>query len=248
MKLIVSSSVSLALVFVATPGMAQAQGWTGPYVGVYGEAAQSKTDYEDMGCWYVCTKPTTQGVKAAGGGTLGYDAQIDENFVVGIAGDLGSGFRQRTVIGGPDAPANASVTLDSKVSLQYAIRARAGLIVGDTMVYGTAGAAFAKARMAAESRDFALMQAFAEVTANYTATWTGTTSGMVLGAGIEHRMDKLSLRLEAVRAQYGRHTACNVNVAGPDAGQCWDNVGYIPSQVAHDLSVTSVRVGLNYRF
>ncbi|NOU02912.1 MAG: hypothetical protein HOO94_04605 [Novosphingobium sp.] len=239
--------VVMAALSGALPGLAQGKDWTGPYAGIYGEANQSKAEFEDIGCWYACTTASTQGVKAAAGVTIGYDAQVDENFVIGVAGDIGSGFRQRTVIGGIDSPSDVAVTIESKVAFQASVRARAGLTTGNTMIYASVGSAFAKGRRAAEVRDFVANGESLASTPNYSATWNGTASGLILGGGIEHRFKNLSMRIEAVHVQFSRSTACSADGSGPNAGKCWDTVNYVPALVIGSLSTTSVRLGLNFR-
>lgn len=237
----------LIVATVAAPNKANADEWSGPYVGVFGEATHSQTDFEDMGCWYVCTKPTTQGVTATGGGTVGVDFQVADSFAFGVAGDISGGIDRQTIIGDRNAPAHATVVLKSKTSLQASIRARAGLVTGDTMVYATGGVSIAKARFVAEAHNFVVMAAYPDNNPSYSATWEGTTSGMVFGGGIEHRINNFSARFEIIHSKFGRKTACNANSDGPDAGQCWERVDYIPSVVATDLSTTSIRLGMNWR-
>ena len=80
---------------------------------------------------------------------------------------------------------------------------------------------------------------------NYGASWKGILTGYTYGAGAEHQFGDFSIKAEFLRATYARHTACYQDSDGPNAGQCWSNgedyLGLSPS-------MTSLRIGLNYRF
>lgn len=231
----------------ASPAVAQDADWSGPHAGVYVEAAYDESGFEDFSCWAACTKPTLQGTSIKGGVTLGYDFQIDDTLIIGIAGDLGTGSRRSIVEGAAiGVSATPVYTLESDIDLEASLRARAGLVVGNTLVYVTGGAGFAKARFGTVARNVVVWHP--QQTPNFEANWNGTASGPVFGGGIEHRFGAASARIEVLHRRYAPESACFANSEGPAAGVCWPTFYSIPAQLNTDLQSTSLRLGLSFRF
>lgn len=237
----------LASSCAAVPAMADSANWTGPYVGTYIDVSYDELGVEDFGCWTACTKPTVQGTAIKAGANVGYDLQIGETLVVGLAADLGSGSQRDFVQGAAIAiPGNGTFTFESDLDFEASLRARVGLLQGDTMAYLTGGVAFAKGRFTAGARDVPTY--WVNHSTNYDADWTGTATGQVFGGGIEHRFGSVSARFEVLHRRYAPVSACFANIDAPNPGQCWQDNFAIPPQVNYTFSVTSLRVGVNYRF
>lgn len=128
--------------------------------------------------------------KTATGGTvgvtLGYDASVFENFVVGaeIAGTYSTG-RNRQVATFASAPGNP-VTMTYKSTFTFEATVRAGVKVGDsTLLYARGGFATRKLDVTISTAGTA------------PTTTGGDSSGWLIGAGIEQAFGpKLSGRLE----------------------------------------------------
>lgn len=237
----------LASSFLAAPAMAQSADWTGPYVGTYVDVSYDELGVEDFGCWTACTKPTVQGTAMKAGATIGYDLQIGDTLVVGLAADLGTGSRRRLVEGaaiGTVGP--GTLAFESDLDREATLRGRAGLVQGDTLIYLTGGVALAKARFTAGAYNvpsYMLGQTFSA-----EAAWSGTTSGPTFGGGIEHRFGPISARFEMLHKRYSPVSSCFTNLDDLNSGPCWDFNSAIPPQVNYTYSATSLRVGVNYRF
>lgn len=236
-----------ALAASASPAFAQDADWSGPYVGAYVEAAYDEAGFEDFSCWAACTKPTLQGTAAKAGATLGFNLEIDETLVFGLAGDFGSGAKRSLVPGAAiGISAVPTYNLESDVEYEASLRARAGLVVGNTLVYVTGGAGFAKSRYSVVARNITVYNP--QQTPNFEANWEGTVSGPVFGGGIEHRFGATSARIEVLHRRYGPESTCYANSEGPATGQCWPTFYAIPAQVSIDQQSTALRFGLSYRF
>lgn len=237
----------LANGLLAVPAMAENADWTGFYVGTYVDASYDELGVEDFGCWTACTKPSVQGNSIKAGATLGYDFQIGDTLVVGLAADLGTGSRQDLVEGaGIGTIGTATFAFESDLGREAALRARAGLVHGDTLIYLTGGVAFAKAKFIAAGRN--VPSYWLPTPLNYEARWNGTASGPAFGGGIEHRFGPISARFEVLHKRYAPVSACFTNLDDPIPGPCWRGNSSIPPQVNYTYSATSLRLGVNYRF
>lgn len=237
----------LASSVLAVPAMAESKDWTGPYVGTYVDVSYDELGVEDFGCWTACTKPTVQGTAMKAGATIGYDLQIGETLVVGLAADLGSRSRRHLVQGAAIGTiSTATFTFESDLDREATVRARAGLVQGDTLIYLTGGIAFAKGRFTAGGRNAPTY--WLTHSPNYDASWIGTTTGPTFGGGIEHRFGPISARFEVLHKRYAPTSACFANIDTPNPGQCWQVVYSVPPQVNYTYSTTSLRLGVNYRF
>lgn len=237
----------LASSCVAFPALADSANWSGPYVGTYVDVSYDELGVEDFGCWSACTKPTVQGTAIKAGVNVGYDLQIGETLVVGLVADIGSGSRRDLVEGaaiGSMGP--GTFTFVSDLEFESSLRARVGLVQGDTLAYLTGGVAFAKGNFTVEGRDIPTY--WANHSANFDADWSGSVTGQVFGGGIEHRFGPVSARFEVLHKRYAPVSTCFANTDAPDPGICWQDNYSVPPQVNYTFSATSMRVGINYRF
>ena len=108
----------------------------------------------------------------------GYDVQLG-SFVVGVVGDYGRTNISDSVAAFSTTP--AFYTMTRRLRDNASIRARAGVALGDTLVYGTGGALWGKVR-----------NSFA--TSNGVNSFTNTGNddgwGYRAGGGIEHRVSR----------------------------------------------------------
>ncbi|MDB5525037.1 MAG: porin family protein [Rhizobium sp.] len=98
-------------------------GWDGPYLGVMGGAEWLKSRY-DFGA--------TSASRTQGGGLIGkfagYNMQFDNNFVLGIEGDVSYNWNKKTVQG-----------YEAGTDWSGSVRARAGYAFDNALIYGAAG-------------------------------------------------------------------------------------------------------------
>jgi outer membrane immunogenic protein len=223
--------------------------WTGCYVGINGGAAaggSSFTSAVDPGTHLVdpadLATVNSFGTGSAndlgfiGGGQVGCNLQ-NGALVVGIEGDWDY-FGSKATFNNPNGTLTtgdtASITQSLKTSSLATIRPRIGIVSDRTLIYVTGGAAFAKV---------SYMQDYADTLNNAIGTATGSTTliGWTVGAGWEWAWtDHVSVKTEYLFAKFPTTNAL---------GGILDNAG--GGNVLHgssDLTIQTVRLGLNYRF
>jgi len=196
----------LAASFVASVGMAQAAdlpvsgspivspvavafSWTGLYAGVHGgySWADSSNSYDNLP--YSAAPPLE--IKPSGtygGGQIGMNYQLPQNFVIGIEADASFDDIKNTV----DDPFSAGETVTTKIDYSGTVRARLGYAFDRVLVYGTGGLAWAHAKT-----DVSILGDSDD------ATLTGWTAG----GGIEYAFaDHWSVKAEYLHLDYGNHT------------------------------------------
>ena len=238
-KYLLSAAVSAAAV-IASP--AAAQTFNGPYVGATVGINAGTVETQDYWCDAACDAPTLKGIDAAIGVTAGFNHQVD-NFVVGLEGDLGTGFSdsEETTYG----YTGYSEVYDWSAKLKWlsTVRARAGLAMDRTMVFGTAGLAIAKGRFSQRTTNSSYD--------DWGASTKETLTGYVLGGGIERQVNsRLSVKAEFLHYDLGKSDrACYADLEGTDAGECWDDGDAgIDDYVVWNPTVNQVRLGVNVRF
>ncbi|MEQ1716454.1 MAG: outer membrane beta-barrel protein [Hyphomicrobium sp.] len=151
--------------------------WTGAYAGFHGGANWADVDFSSIG--------SASNTAFTGGGHAGFNMGFG-NFIAGFEGDVnydGSSFGYTTAGG-----ARGNLDVDWNASL----RGRIGLPVGPALLYATAGFAWTEKSLAETSLSGA------------TSSTSHTFAGVVYGIGAEtYVMPNLSLRLEALRYDYG---------------------------------------------
>ncbi|CAN5215713.1 outer membrane beta-barrel protein [soil metagenome] len=250
--------------------------WTGPYVGVFGGAVIDNDQDDEtlrfdrnldgnfgdpvttaaaanafgpgfcggfatgnaqpLGCYKDKTGDQA-GIRA------GYDYQIG-SFVVGIVGDVQAIDHEDSVTGFSTTP--ASYVFTRSVESMAAVRARLGYAFGPALVYGTAGAAYAKV----DNRFF---------TTNGMNTFTETAdddkaNGYQAGGGLEFALaPHLSLTAEylytsldagdyVVRVGQGTAAATNPFVLAPNT------TGTDIIRSNSRIGMHAVNIGMSYRF
>jgi len=174
-----------------------------------------------------CNNSSREGgtvVSRGRGAVAGVDIGIDwqnRNFVYGIAADwTWAAMKGKAVVGN-----SGSASYKAKIDWLASFRGRMGLAVENTMVYVTAGVAFAGVKHS--------------YLCCFDGTDTGsskkTAVGWVAGVGVEHRWSRnWSVKGEYLHYDFGNYTAtANVN----DTSSAFD----------HSHTVDVFRIGLTYR-
>lgn len=213
-----------------------APSWTGPYIGVVGGYGWG--DVDSSSDILSDTVPPTalltvdNSVDVEGfllGGQLGYDFDMGNGFVLGIAGDMSwsdiSG-DDCVQIGGCTGAADDSYA-DTEVNWLATIRGRAGFTTGSLLIYGTGGLAIADAETSITNVDGL---------GDPTRSDSNTHFGWVIGAGAEFMVtENMSLGAEYLHVDLGNE---EYDFQGPAED--------IRSDA--DLTVDIVRASLNFRF
>lgn len=175
------------------------------------------------------------------GGQIGYNVQTSGNLVLGVEGDF-------TLLNADDSSQSGPVATTLFPSLSYdygngidaeymvALRARAGVAFGQTLVYATGGWAWTRAEFAASI----------ESNGGYdkAVVVKDTLDGFTVGGGVEHRFsDALSARLDYSYADQGS-TAFSTEY---QPGSTFVDPPYGENFV-QDLDLHLFRVGLNFHF
>ncbi len=182
--------------------------WSGLYVGVHGGAAWSDAETDRFG--------SLDSTSGQFGGHLGYNIALG-GFVVGVEGDANTsstGFDYTTAGG-----ANGAFETDWSGS----VRVRGGVTLGPALLYATVGYAWSEATLTERAAD------------GSKGSGSGSFDGVVYGIGAEaYVMPNLSLRLEALRYDYGSQ---EISVGGA-----------ANSLIEFDPSDTVVRAGVTFHF
>jgi outer membrane immunogenic protein len=123
---------------------------------------------------------------------LGYDYQTEGGLVVGLVGEYGNARGRDAVSAFSTTP--ASYTLTRRLHDTYAIRARVGYAMGDTLAYATGGPVWGKVK-----NSFAT----SNTVNRFTTTGNDTANGYRLGAGVERKFGPaFSIGLQYLYSRY----------------------------------------------
>ena len=210
--------------------------WTGAYIGVVGGYgwgnSDSSSDILSDALPPVVLLTVDNSIDVEGfllGGQLGYDFDLGNGFVLGVAGDMSwsdmSG-EDCVEIGGCTGAAGDSYA-DSDVNWLATIRGRAGFTTGSLLIYGTGGLAIAEAETSITNVDGL---------GDPTRSDSNTHFGWVIGAGAEFKVtENMSLGAEYLHVDLGNE---DYEFQGPGED--------IASEA--DLTIDIVRASLNLRF
>ncbi len=164
--------------------------WTGFYVGVNGGGGfAGKDDFGlHSGDTFLGKFGKIESSGFFGGGQVGYNYQVDPNWVIGLEAD----FQGADI---HDSVTNGGAHGSSKINWFGTVRPRVGYAYDNTLFYGTGGLAYghvdSKASLDGVSFDD-----------------DKTRAGWVLGAGVEHAFtDHLTAKLEYQYVNLGSFTA-----------------------------------------
>jgi outer membrane immunogenic protein len=153
-----------------------------------------------------------------GGGQIGYNYQFAPNWVLG--GEIDFSWADIHDSGSFSA---AAATANGKIDFLGTARTRIGYVIQRTMLYATGGFAWASTK----SSEFA--------GAAPIRSFDRSHNGWTIGAGIEQALDSnWSVKVEYLYADLGRNRDIFVGAAAPELNQ--------------DLKVSTVKLGVNYRF
>ncbi|MBB3609282.1 outer membrane protein [Rhizobium sp. BK602] len=180
---------------VSTPPQAPIESpvftWTGFYVGVNGGGAfGGKDDFGlHSGDVFLGKFGKLEGSGFFGGGQIGYNYQVDQNWVIGLETDFQGGNIR-------DSLSNDGAHATSKVNWFGTLRPRVGYAYDNTLFYGTGGLAYGHIDYKASLEG---VGSFDE---------SKTKAGWVLGAGVEHAFtDHLTAKLEYQYVDFGKFNA-----------------------------------------
>ena len=183
MKHILSSVAALALATGAA-GVAHAEPFNGPYVGVQGGWSQHDLGTPSTPHGDILIDDSRDAV--VGGAFAGYDYKIGSNVVIGAEAGIQAG-TDDSIVRDTDL---ARFTIDPKYS--FDLTARAGYLVNDkTLVYARGGYTNARVRTSIEDADGLLRT-------------SSNRDGWLVGGGVERAItDNISARAEYRYADLG---------------------------------------------
>jgi outer membrane immunogenic protein len=206
------------------PYVETAWNWTGFYGGLnVGYGSGSSDVWVSPNDNNVHGDATNDPTGAVLGGTIGYNHQYSQNWLIGAEADFSwmdlQGEQGKRILdghywsGGWDG--------------LFTLRARVGYTVDTTLIYGTAG--------------FAALHTNEVIAGNATdeaAAGTDWRPGWVVGAGVEHMFtDRISGKIEYLHAGFGERSG-STGYPGNTGTQYY----------RLDASLDLVRVGVNYKF
>ncbi|HEX8048011.1 outer membrane protein [Rhizobium sp.] len=190
-----SSAAYTADLSVSTPPAAPIEQpvftWTGFYVGLNGGGAFGGDDKFGLhsGDTFLGKFGKIEGSGFFGGGQIGYNYQIDPNWVIGLEAD----FQGADI---HDSLTNDGAHAASKINWFGTLRPRLGYAYDNTLFYGTGGLAYGHIDYKASLDG---VGSFSE---------DKTKAGWVLGAGVEHAFtDNVTAKLEYQYVNLGSFTA-----------------------------------------
>lgn len=192
--------------------------WTGFYVGINGGGGWGRSRFD-----FDSFRITTGNYNTSGGlvgGTIGYNWQVG-TWVLGLEGDL-----DWTNINGSGLAPTPTFTARTSNSWLATARGRLGYAANNWLLYGTGGAAWGNVK--------------AEYSVNPAAPLfpgqTSTRSGWAAGGGIEYGVT----RNVSVKAEYLYIDLGTASCTRPNCSSL--------TNVSVPFSVSTARLGLNYRF
>ena len=237
---------STIVVLAMITGTANAGEWDGAYIGLQGNYSWSDGDSfysseTDIGPAPDYDFTFAEGLAdlngslddkssgAMGGLRIGYDANFDENIVVGVVADMSFG----NVTGKNDddfgnfRDGSTEDYVETESSQSGTLRGRLGWATQSTLIYATGG--WAWGQFDVTSRDYT-----GPANTDYTEiSDKANLSGLVLGAGVELQLaDNYSISAEYLHSDYKQITLF--------ADELWESKS--------DISTDTVMISLNYRF
>jgi outer membrane immunogenic protein len=245
--LLVTAAASAADLPMKAPMLAPAAvySWTGFYVGGNVGGGGATVAYGDP-CFYCSAGNVTNGF-FTGGVQAGYNYQFG-NGLVGIEADVNWNNINNSFQMGADDSNFMNVRL--KADWSGTIRARGGLVMNNTLLYVTGGAAWANVRQ--NGTEFCNASFNCEgaplgtVATGITANSSHTLWGAVIGAGVEYAVSpNWTVGGEFLHTMYQHSTA---NILNPDGTDACGNNFRTNCTISAQLTTDVVRLRLNYKF
>lgn len=248
--------------------------WTGPFVGIFGGGSfgdnpgNSTGDKVLLCVSYGCSPRTSDfgrfggpGATSsssssdssfAGGAQLGYNFQLNQNFLIGGVVDLtwlsrsGSRYAESGIVSIGAGTEQAFYHDRFKQDWLGTARLKAGFVADNLLIYATGGLAFGNLKSSAASETYWYTAGPTEtLVASGYGSASSTAIGWTVGAGLEYRMAP-NWSLFAEYLYYSLDDSYNVMVT-PTPGQSGATGSY-SYRVNVDGSGHLVKVGLNYLF
>jgi outer membrane immunogenic protein len=182
-----------------------ATSWSGWYVGLHAGAAWHQAHTASVYTGTPLDAATGHGTGFIGGGQIGYNWQRG-NFVVGVEAD-GSWLSAKARV--TNETPSGTYGLEGKIRWLSTVRARFGLVVGDTMAYATGGVAFGGVRNS-------LLFGICSTPECLAQSQSKTRIGWTVGGGVEHMWNRnWSIALEGLFVDLGRSRVGGIPV-GPN--------------------------------
>jgi outer membrane immunogenic protein len=238
-----------------------AHDWSGFYVGAHGGYGFGEHDGQPI---YDAGLGPVQGVFAAGkidadgylaGVTLGAQHQTG-SVVLGVEIDGSWGdFGGKETFDALGASKGYHWTIETELDGLYTARARIGYAMGNLLVYGTGGVAFAQVGMN-ETVTADKIQGFTkDGTVTALASSEENMLGWIAGGGAEYAFAPgWSFKAEALYINFGEVNNRFSGTAYPDKAPCIATISancsfpHTTDAFDGDMSIKVVRLGLNYRF
>ena len=221
---------------------ATAYRWTGFYVGGNAGGGMAATSFTDP-CFY-CSATTPTGSYFTGGVQAGYNYQLGKG-LLGIEADVnGNNGSKNSVIGGNQGTA---MTVGLKADVSGTIRARAGLVANNALIYATGGAAWANVQQSGVDFDNVVTNSnLGRPTGNVFANASATLWGGVIGAGVEYALSpNWTVGGEFLHTAY---RDLDANLRDADGRSMCNNLPATNCVIRSQLTTDVARVRLNYRF
>ncbi|OAF17919.1 outer membrane protein [Bradyrhizobium neotropicale] len=241
---VAGSAADLAPVYTKAP--AAVYNWTGFYIGGNLGGGMASSHFDDP-CFY-CSNATPTAGFFTGGAQVGYNYQIGSG-LVGIEADVnGNSNFKSSILGGDNA---TSMTITTKADVSGTIRARAGVVVNNALIYATGGAAWADVKQTGIDLDNRIGPTLGSPT-GYTANRGGVLWGGVIGAGVEFALgNNWILGGEFLHTMYKDRAANILSPAGGNgcvAAFFLNNVPQSTCVIRDQLTTDVARIRLSYKF
>jgi len=245
-------AVTPAVARVKTPPAqvvaAPAESWTGFYVGAtagYGWGRDGGVSFNDYppgsfaASFAAGQTPRFVGdtpIGFVGGGQVGYNYQINTNWLVGLEGDFsGTGIKGDGAYFFTLPGAQLNTTVSQSLNWLATVRGRVGYVMDRVLIYGTGGAAFGQVR-----ESFHLDTPIAPITID--GSTSSVRSGWAAGVGGEYKV----ARNISVKAEWIHYDLGKASTSGPEVvAGVPQTFGLIGTTVTRgDI----VRAGISYQF
>ena len=228
--------------YVKAPVASPIYSWTGFYVGGNVGGGMASSHFDDSTPIYESSATPTRGF-FTGGAQVGYNYQFGRG-LVGIEADVnGNSAFKRSVLGGDD---NFALGVTSKADVSGTIRARAGVVVNNALLYVTGGAAWADVNQAGTEFNNVSLLAFGAPTGT-AANGSGVLWGGVIGAGAEFALSPhWIVGGEFLHTMYQDRGANIIHANG--ASGCGAISPSANCVIRDQLTTDVVRVRLSYKF
>jgi outer membrane immunogenic protein len=217
--------------------------WAGVYLGATAGFAQGFHTFDDLnGAFLGYDLADTQSSGFAWGGTLGVNLQAG-NLVYGLETDI-NWLSNKTTFLDPNLLNAFQPAETNRMNYLGTVRGRLGLAVDRTLIYFTAGLAYANVKNSLLNYSAGGFSTFELPYFNANST----RFGWVVGTGVEYGLTpNWTIKGEALYADLGRANSTFV-VPPPGTGPGTRLAAGLIYGARFDTSVAIIRAGLNYKF